>query len=107
MNIVCGTQAGSKGSETGCLSRTCKLVVITGISNEVGRCQEDASSFLASLNLFSSPSGTPVRRRSSAPTLERAFFRGQSRPCSPYSLEPMSLHQLVLPTNHLFGHGGP
>ena len=63
----------------------------SGISNEVGRCQEGSSSFFASLNLFLSPPGTPVRTRSSAPSLDQSFFPRQSRSCPPYSLRPVSL----------------
>src|SRR5499427_5695337 len=45
----------------------------SGISNEAGRCQEVSSSFFASLNLFSSPSSTPVRSRRSALSLVGSF----------------------------------
>jgi len=47
--------------------------------------------FFASLNLFLSPPGAPMRTRSSALLLEQSFFRRQSRSCPPYSLRPVSL----------------
>ena len=79
-----------------------------GFSNEVGRCQEDSSSFFASLNLFLF-AARHTREHAQQRAFARPVFLSSSIAFVPTLLAQTRVACIisVLPTNHLFGHGGP